>query len=116
MGTCCADCARSKSHRHLARLPDDEPRLVSPMIELATTYGRYGYRRITGLLRGEGWTVHHKRVERSGGARASKCRRHSRNEAGCGWLTGPACAVVPSIAITSGRTTSWRTARTTGAR
>ena len=34
------------------------------MIELATTYGRYGYRRITGLLRGEGWTVNHKRVER----------------------------------------------------
>ena len=55
--------ARS-THRHLARLPDDEPRLVSRMIELATTYGRYGYRRITGLLRGEGWTVNHKRVER----------------------------------------------------
>ena len=29
--------ARS-THRHLARLPDDEPRLVSRMIELATTY------------------------------------------------------------------------------
>ena len=55
--------ARS-THRHLARLPDDEPRLVSRMIELATAYGRYGYRRITGLLRGEGWTVNHKRVER----------------------------------------------------
>ncbi len=34
------------------------------MIELATRYGRYGYRRITGLLHGEGWTVNHKRVER----------------------------------------------------
>ena len=55
--------ARS-THWHLARLPDDEPRLVSRMIALATTYGRYGYRRITGLLRGEGWTVNHKRVER----------------------------------------------------
>ena len=32
--------ARS-THRYLARLPDDEPRLVSRMIELATTYGRY---------------------------------------------------------------------------
>ena len=31
------------------------PPLVDRMIELATTYGRYGYRRITGLLRGEGW-------------------------------------------------------------
>ena len=34
------------------------------MVELATMYGRYGYRRITGLLRREGWLVNHKRVER----------------------------------------------------
>ena len=46
------------------RVPDDEPRLVARLIELATLYGRYGYRRITGLLRGEGWTVNHKRIER----------------------------------------------------
>jgi len=31
---------------------------------LATRYGRYGYRRITDLLRAEGWRVNHKRVER----------------------------------------------------
>ena len=55
--------ARS-THRHRAVVPADEPRLVDRIIELATTYGRYGYRRITGLLRGEGWPVHHKRVER----------------------------------------------------
>ena len=34
------------------------------MIELTTTYGRYGYRRITALLRREGWRVNHKRVQR----------------------------------------------------
>jgi len=34
------------------------------MIELATQYGRYGYRRITALLRREDWMVNHKRVER----------------------------------------------------
>ena len=45
-------------------MPEDEPRLVARIIELATAYGRYGYRRITGLLRWEGWTVNHKRVER----------------------------------------------------
>ena len=45
-------------------VPDDEPRLVARIIELATAYGRYGYRRITGLLRWEGWRVNHKRVER----------------------------------------------------
>ena len=31
---------------------------------LAVKYGRYGYRRITALLRAEGWGVNHKRVER----------------------------------------------------
>ena len=34
------------------------------IVELATSYGRYGYRRITALLRQEGWRVNHKRVER----------------------------------------------------
>ena len=34
------------------------------MIELARQYGRYGYRRIAALLRGAGWYVNDKRVER----------------------------------------------------
>ncbi len=34
------------------------------IVELAGEYGRYGYRRITALLRAEGWHVNHKRVER----------------------------------------------------
>jgi len=34
------------------------------MVELATQYGRYGYRRITAMLRREGWRVNHKRIER----------------------------------------------------
>jgi len=34
------------------------------MIELASRFGRYGYRRITALLRQEGWRVNHKRVQR----------------------------------------------------
>ena len=38
--------------------------MVARIIELAKEYGRYGYRRITALLRGEGWRVNHKRVER----------------------------------------------------
>jgi transposase InsO family protein len=37
---------------------------VGRIIELATKYGRYGYRRITALLRHEGWRANHKRVER----------------------------------------------------
>ena len=34
------------------------------MTELATKYGRYGYIRITAMLRQEGFLVNHKRVER----------------------------------------------------
>jgi transposase InsO family protein len=34
------------------------------MVELASQYGRYGYRMITGLLRAEHWHVNHKRIER----------------------------------------------------
>lgn len=34
------------------------------MVALATQYGRYGYRRVTAMLRAEGWRVNPKRVER----------------------------------------------------
>ena len=34
------------------------------MIRLAKQYGRYGYRKVTALLRMEGWRVNHKKVER----------------------------------------------------
>ncbi len=42
----------------------DKDALVSRIVELATRYGRYGYRRVTALLKSEGWRVNHKRVER----------------------------------------------------
>jgi len=43
----------------------EEKRLTRDIIELATKYGRYGYRRITALLNDKkGWRVNHKRVER----------------------------------------------------
>jgi len=45
-------------------LRDDEDRLTHRIIGLASAYGRYGYRRVTTLLRWEGWQVNHKRVER----------------------------------------------------
>ena len=37
---------------------------MEQMIDLAARYGRYGYRRITGMLRWLGWRVNHKRIER----------------------------------------------------
>ena len=65
--------ARCESH-HLPLYPtaDDLPVLAGRMVELATRYGRCGYRRITAMLRAEDWHVNHKRVEGSGaGSRCS---------------------------------------------
>ncbi len=42
----------------------DDAALTANIIELAAQYGRYGYRRITALLRDAGWVVNVKRVER----------------------------------------------------
>jgi len=53
-----------KTQRHIPHITDEEAGLVARIIELATQYGRYGYRRITAMLRQEGWQVNHKRVER----------------------------------------------------
>jgi len=42
----------------------EEERLSAEIVNLATRYGRYGYRRITALLKQQGWKVNHKRIER----------------------------------------------------
>jgi putative transposase len=52
------------TQRRCRQVPSDEPRLIRRIVELATKYGRYGYRRVTALLHREGWQVNHKRVER----------------------------------------------------
>jgi transposase InsO family protein len=54
---------RSVQRQVLKRKNNDEA-LVQAIVELASRYGRYGYRRITALLREDGWLVNHKRVER----------------------------------------------------
>ena len=55
--------ARS-TQRYQREPPDDEAPLTTAIIQLASQYGRYGYRQVTGLLRNNGWRVNHKRVER----------------------------------------------------
>jgi transposase InsO family protein len=52
------------TQRKIPRQPEDEAALTADIIALATRYGRYGYRRITALLRDAGWRVNKKRVER----------------------------------------------------
>jgi len=55
----------SATQRRNLSLPSDEKWLTDDVIEMATRYGRYGYRRITAMLNNErGWQVNHKRVER----------------------------------------------------
>lgn len=50
--------------RYKLRKLDDEHTLKETIIRLVSRYGRYGYRRITAMLKAEGWKVNHKRVER----------------------------------------------------
>lgn len=54
---------RSTQRYHRKPVHDEGP-LTQAIIALASRYGRYGYRQVTGLLRNDGWRVNHKRVER----------------------------------------------------
>jgi transposase InsO family protein len=52
------------TQRHVATSREDEEALSKAIVGFATQYGRYGYKRVTGLLREAGWQVNKKRVER----------------------------------------------------
>ena len=55
--------ARS-TQRHRPIQAEGEAALTRAIILLASRFGRYGYRRITALLKHAGWHVNHKKVER----------------------------------------------------
>jgi putative transposase len=52
------------TQRYHLTLREDEDALTRAILELASQYGRYGYRRITALLKRDGWRVGKDRVER----------------------------------------------------
>jgi len=52
------------TQRYAPTTPEGEAPLTTAVVQFATQFGRYGYRRVTALLRREGWEVNHKRVER----------------------------------------------------
>ena len=52
------------TQRYAPSSPELEQRLIKRMNELAARHPRYGYRRIWALLRGEGFEVNRKRIER----------------------------------------------------
>ena len=61
---CCVVGQPRSTQRRQTIITDEERLLRADIIRLASKYGRYGYRRITPLLKRDGWQVNHKRVER----------------------------------------------------
>lgn len=78
------------TQRRVWVIPDDEAPLITRMTELATQYGRYGYRIVTGMLRNEGWKVNHKRVERLWRREGLKVPRRQRPRRRL-WLNDGSC-------------------------
>jgi len=72
------------TQRHESMVKDDEQALTNEIVGLATRFGRYGYRRITALLRDAGWRVNHKRVERIWRREGLKVPARQPREGGCG--------------------------------
>jgi len=61
----CRVVGQHRSTQRYERLaPEYELRLVERMNEIAAKHPRWGYRRVWSLLRGEGWRVNRKRIER----------------------------------------------------
>ena len=52
------------TQRYPVNQREDEDELTRAILQLASEYGRYGYRRITALLRDAGWEVGKDRVQR----------------------------------------------------
>jgi len=63
---------------------------VAAIVQLASRYGRYGYRRVTALLRADGWRVNHKRVERIWRSEGLKVPNRQRKR-GRLWLNDGSC-------------------------
>ena len=78
------------TQRYASYVAGEEEKLVARIIELATQYGRYGYRRITALLKQEYWQVNHKRVERIWRREGLKVPR-KRPRRGRLWLNDGSC-------------------------
>jgi hypothetical protein len=68
--------------------------VTQAIVELASQYGRYGYRRITALLKREGWQVGKDRVERltSRGAESSAEAEATRTAVVQRWIVRAAAA------------------------
>ena len=87
----CAALGQHRStQRKVPRGREDEERLTADIIELARQYGRYGYRKIAGLLEQAGWLVNDKRVERIWRREGLKVP-HKQPKRGRLWLADGSC-------------------------
>jgi transposase InsO family protein len=71
------------------RLPDEED-VRSEIIDIATNYGRVGYRMVTAMLRNRGRIINHKRVERIWREEGLKLP-HKQTKKRRLWLTDGSC-------------------------
>ena len=78
------------SQRYAGLISGNGEVLRAEIVRLASQYGRYGYRRITALLRNDGWRVNHKRVERIWGQEGLKVPKRQPKR-GRLWLNGGSC-------------------------
>lgn len=77
----CRSLSQSRAtQRYRPRLPDKDRPLVKQIRQLAHKYRRYGYRRITALLRADGWPVNRKRVYRIWRAEGLKVPKKQRKK------------------------------------
>jgi len=61
---CKVPAVSRSTHRSRPKRPDRDRLLARRLHQLSEAHPRYGYRRITALLRSEGWLVNRKRVQR----------------------------------------------------
>ena len=95
------------SQRYQPRAKGERRRLAAEVVALAQQHRRYGYRRITALLRRQGQRVHAKRVWRIWKSEALSCRVSGRVDVGRGLVW--ACRRGRCSPTMSGRMTSVRT-------
>jgi putative transposase len=97
---------------------EDEDRLTQAIIQLASQYGRYGYRCITALLQRAGWQVGKDRVERIWRREGLKVQKRQKprgrlwlNDGSCVWLRPERENHVLSYDFMSARTHDGRSVR-----
>ena len=79
-----------QTYRYTPIVRSDEDELRCAIIALATRFGRFGYRKIADLLKGQGYIINYKRIERIWREEGLKvpARQHKRERL---WLADGSC-------------------------